>query len=96
MTAISAVSLAASSGRPPEVNCSTESRRCLIMWATNLGVNATTSNTVTEFSASTGAVVNVIEGTAYGFNQPNSITILNGTVWVGNQGNSSVTEFRAR
>ena len=63
------------------------------LWVANNG-----GNSVTELSASTGAVVKVLSGPSYGFNGPNAIAVGGGHVWVanfGNSGNSTVTELSA-
>ena len=54
----------------------------------------TSSNTVTELSAATGAVVQVISGSSYQFNGPYTISSDGTHVWVGD-GGGSVTEMNA-
>ena len=49
---------------------------------------------VTELSASTGALVQVISGSSYGFDGPDAISSDGTHVWVANSGNS-VTELSA-
>jgi len=51
---------------------------------------------VTELSASTGALVQVISDSSYGFNYPTAVSSDGTHVWVLNAGgNSSVTELSA-
>ncbi len=60
------------------------------VWVTNYG-----GNSVTELSAKTGALVQVISGSSYGFNEPLAISSDGTDVWVMNGGNNSVTELSA-
>jgi hypothetical protein len=48
---------------------------------------------VTELSASTGALVKVITGSAYGFNVPVAVSSDGVNVWATNRGTQSVTGF---
>jgi hypothetical protein len=50
---------------------------------------------VTELSASTGALVRVIRCPSYGFDGPEGITSDGSHVWVANFDGASVTEFPA-
>ena len=50
-------------------------------------------DSVTELSASTGALVKVLSGSNYGFDHPNAITSDGTHVWVANFYGSSVTEL---
>ena len=52
-------------------------------------------NSVTEFSASTGALVRVISGSNYGFSMPWGISSGDNHIWVTNLDGQSVTEFPA-
>ena len=52
-------------------------------------------DSVTELSASTGALVKVIRGSSYGFDYPSGITSDGTHVWVANYWGNSVTEFSA-
>ena len=58
------------------------------IWVANPG-----GQSVTELSASTGALVKVIRGQGYGFDDPWAITTAGGNIWVTN--NRSVTELSA-
>ena len=60
------------------------------VWVANLY-----GNSVTELSASTGALVRVIRGSSYGFDELEGITSVGNHIWVTNGGGSSVTEFPA-
>ena len=59
------------------------------IWVANNG------NSVTELSASTGALVKVIRGSRYGFNGSLGITSDGTHVWVANSDGRSVTELSA-
>ena len=59
------------------------------VWVANYG------NSVTELSASTGALVKVISGSRYGFNGSGAVASGGGHVWVANLGGNSVTELSA-
>ena len=50
---------------------------------------------MTELSASTGALVQVISGSSYGFQYPDGISSDGTDVWVANETGSSVTELSA-
>jgi hypothetical protein len=52
-------------------------------------------NSVTELSASTGAVVKVVTGSSYGFDEPDAFTSGGNHIWVANFVGNSVTEFSA-
>jgi hypothetical protein len=54
---------------------------------------ANNGNSVTELSASTGALVKVIRGSNYGFDGPSGITSGGTHIWVANTNGQSVTEF---
>jgi len=58
------------------------------------GSRNSAGNSVTELSASTGALVEVILGAKYGFNGPSAISADGTHVWVVNE-NNSVTELSA-
>ena len=53
------------------------------------------ATSVTELSASTGALVKVISGSAYKFNDPDAIASDGTHVWVANAAGDSVTELSA-
>ncbi len=48
---------------------------------------------VTELSASTGSLVKIFSGAAYGFDEPSGFATAGGRVWVANTNGQSVTEF---
>jgi DNA-binding beta-propeller fold protein YncE len=50
-------------------------------------------NSVTELSASTGALAKLISGSSYGFNSPLAIASDGTRVWVANGDGQSITEF---
>ena len=50
-------------------------------------------NSVTELNASTGAMVQVLSGSSYGFNVPAAIASDGTHVWVANSGDESITEL---
>ena len=50
---------------------------------------------MTELNASTGALVQVISGSMYGFNSPRAISSDGTHVWVANRYGNSVTELSA-
>ena len=50
---------------------------------------------MTELSASTGALVQVISGSSYGFNDPDAVSSDGTDVWVTNSAGDSVTELSA-
>ena len=50
---------------------------------------------MTELSASTGALVQVISGSSYGFNDPDAVSSDGTHVWVANSAGNSVTELSA-
>ena len=50
-------------------------------------------NSVTELDASTGALVQVITGSSYGFDDPDAVSSDGTHVWVVNGGGNSVTEL---
>jgi len=52
-------------------------------------------NSVTELSASTGALVKIVSGSSYGFDDPSGITSSGTRIWVANTDGQSVTEFPA-
>jgi len=52
-------------------------------------------NSVTELSASTGALVKLIRGRSYGFNDPDAIATGGNHIWVANAGDNSVTGLSA-
>jgi len=52
-------------------------------------------NSVTELSETTGALVKVISGSSYGFDDPEAITSDGTHVWVANEYGNSVTELSA-
>ena len=62
---------------------------------TNNNPNNGTGNAVTELDASTGALVQVLKGGAYGFNYPSAISSDGTSVWVTNILGNSVTELSA-
>jgi DNA-binding beta-propeller fold protein YncE len=62
---------------------------------THLWVVNTTNQSVTEFDAATGSLVQVIPANAYGFNSPIAVTSDSSHVWVANIGSNSVTELDA-
>lgn len=60
------------------------------VWITNVG-----GNSVTELNVSNGALVRVISGGKYGFDEPGSIAATGNDIWVVNQAGNSVTELNA-
>jgi DNA-binding beta-propeller fold protein YncE len=52
-------------------------------------------NSVTELDAATGALVQVITGSNYGFDSPVEVNSDGSHVWITNAGNNSVTELDA-
>jgi hypothetical protein len=50
-------------------------------------------DSVTEFSAATGALVQVISGAAYSFDEPDGVATDGTNVWVPNAAAQSVTGF---
>jgi DNA-binding beta-propeller fold protein YncE len=52
-------------------------------------------DSVTELSASTGALVKVISDSSYGLDGPDAVTSDGNHIWVANGGGQSVTEFSA-
>ena len=62
---------------------------------THVWVANANGDSVTELSASTGALVKVIRGSSYGFDYPSGITSDGTHVWVANYWGNSVTEFSA-
>jgi hypothetical protein len=65
------------------------------VWATSIGTSATTGNSVSEFAVDSGALVTVLSGAKYGFNNPFAITYIGGRIWVANNGTNSMTEIAA-
>jgi DNA-binding beta-propeller fold protein YncE len=51
------------------------------------------ANTVTELTATTGALVKVISASGYGFNHPVAVSSDRAHVWVTNRDGQSVTVF---
>jgi DNA-binding beta-propeller fold protein YncE len=60
------------------------------VWVANL-----VGNSVTELSASTGALIKVIRGSICGFSEVEGIATGGTHVWVANLGGNSVTELSA-
>ncbi len=60
------------------------------VWVANGG-----GKSVTELSASTGALLQVIKGSSYGFDAPSAISSDGTDVWVANSQSNSVTELSA-
>ena len=60
-----------------------------------LGRQRRQGNSVTELSASTGALVKVISGSTYRFDDPDAVSSDGTHVWVANYGGNSVTELSA-
>jgi DNA-binding beta-propeller fold protein YncE len=60
------------------------------VWVTNEA-----GNSVTELSAATGATVQVISGSSYGFGYPTGVAADGTDVWVTNEAGNSVTELSA-
>ena len=67
------------------------------VWVNNVGTGVTspTSSFLSELDASTGSVVQVIQGASYGFDDPIDISSDGTHVWVTNQQGNSVTEVDA-
>ena len=68
------------------------------MWVTNNGTNGATGlgvDSVTELSASTGALVQVISASSYEFKYPDSVSSDGSHVWVTTSRFNSVTELKA-
>ena len=60
------------------------------LWVANLA-----SNSLTEISASTGSLVQVVSGLSYGFNGPIALAVGGGDLWVANESGKSLTEVNA-
>ncbi len=60
------------------------------VWVANSG-----NNTVTELSASTGGLLQVLSASSLGFDDPVAISSDGARVWVANSANSTVTEMSA-
>ena len=70
------------------------SRRGLLRRHPRLGA-PTSADSVTELDAATGALVQVLTGSRYGFNQRAAVSSDGTDVWVTNPGDESVTGFPA-
>ena len=62
---------------------------------THVWVANSAGDSVTELSAATGALVQVIGGSSYGFDEPDAIASDGTDVWVANLGGQSLTGFPA-
>jgi len=54
---------------------------------------ANRADSVTELDAATGAAVQVISGSSYGFGEPDAIASDGTDMWVANPGSESITGF---
>jgi hypothetical protein len=62
---------------------------------TDLFVANAFGNSVTELSTSTGALVRVISGSSYEFNEPEAIAVADSYLFVANYDGNSVTAFES-
>jgi DNA-binding beta-propeller fold protein YncE len=62
---------------------------------THVWVANKNGNSVTEFDATTGALVQMIQGAGYGFDGPDAVSSNGTDVWVANSDGNSVTELDA-
>lgn len=68
-------------------------RRSSFALTSTIASQANALNAVTELNAATGALVQTIVGSRYGFNVPTAVCSDGTDVWVTNPGDQSVTGF---
>ena len=65
------------------------------VWVANSADESGSRGWISEFSATSGALIRVIAGPRYGLTDPQALAVGSGGIWVANGGSDSVTEINA-